>query len=190
MSIEPVVMAELKKWLPPSLEITSKMRKYRQKSYQIVCLNVFRAWQIHCPAARDKSKFWLGKRFFYFTCPEKCIEYIGNIVIPSHFQDAVECRASAWNLDLSGPGIFSIIWKLSLHFKIISMPIHSEPQVKAPDHNAFAANTVINFLCLDGARTYFFCAKTWKYARMAQWRSLAWTLINHRPSSTIRLLTL
>ena len=31
---------------------------------------------------------------FYFTCPEKCIEYIGNIVIPSHFQDAVECLAS------------------------------------------------------------------------------------------------
>ena len=55
--------------------------------------------------------------------------------------------------------IFSIILKLSLHFKIISMPIYSEPQVKAPDHNAFAANIVISFLRLDGARTYFFCAK-------------------------------
>ena len=42
--------------------------------------------------------------------------------------------------------IFSIILKLSLHFKIISMPIYSEPQVKAPDHNAFAANIVISFL--------------------------------------------
>ena len=48
------------------------------------------------------------------------------------------------------------------------MPIYSEPQVKAPNHNAFAANTVINFLCLNGARTYFFCAKTGKYAPMAQ----------------------
>ena len=56
--------------------------------------------------------------------------------------------------------IFSIILKLSLHFKIISMPIYSEPQVKAPDLNAFAASTVINFLRLDDARTYFFCAKT------------------------------
>ena len=56
--------------------------------------------------------------------------------------------------------IFSIILKLSLQFKIISMPIYSEPQVKAPDHNAFAANTVVNFLRLDGARTYFFCVKT------------------------------
>ena len=55
--------------------------------------------------------------------------------------------------------IFSIILKLSLHFKIISMPIYSEPQVKAPDHNAFAANIVIAFLRLDGARPYFFCAK-------------------------------
>ena len=31
-----------------------------------------------------------GQMIFYLTCPEKCIEYIGNIVIPSHFQDAVE----------------------------------------------------------------------------------------------------
>ena len=58
--------------------------------------------------------------------------------------------------------IFSIILKLSLHFKIISMPIYSEPQVKAPDHNAFAANIVINFLCLDGARTYFFLRQKMK----------------------------
>ena len=27
-----------------------------------------------------------------------------------------------------------------MHFKIISMPIYSELQVKAPDHNAFSAN--------------------------------------------------
>ena len=46
-----------------------------------------------------------GQVIFYFTCPEKCIEYIGNIVILSHFQDAVECRASGCNLDLSGPGL-------------------------------------------------------------------------------------
>ena len=32
--------------------------------------------------------------FGWARCPEKSIEYIGNIVIPSHFQDAVECRAS------------------------------------------------------------------------------------------------
>ena len=56
--------------------------------------------------------------------------------------------------------IFSIILKLSLHFKIISMPIYSEPQVKTPDDNAFSASIVINFLRLDGARTYFFCTKT------------------------------
>ena len=102
MSIEPIVMAELKKWLPSTLEITSKMHKLQAK------------------------------------------------IIPDCL---FEC-------------IFSIILKLSLHFKIISMPIYSEPQVKALDHNAFAANThytVINFLRLDGARTYFFCTKTWKY---------------------------
>ena len=52
--------------------------------------------------------------------------------------------------------IFSIILKLSLHFKIISVPIYSESQVKAPDHNAFAANIVINFL----QELIFFCAKT------------------------------
>ena len=96
MSIEPIVMAELKKWLPPMLEITSEMHKLQAKIIP--------------------------------DCLFKCI--------------------------------FSIILKLSLHFKIISMPIYSEPKVKAPDHNAFAANTVINFLRLDSARTYFFCAKT------------------------------
>ena len=58
--------------------------------------------------------------------------------------------------------IFSIILKLSLHFKIISMPIYSELQIKAPDHNAFAANIVINFLHLDGARTYFFLRQNMK----------------------------
>ena len=65
---------------------------------------MYRAWQIHCPAARD-VQILAGQVIFYFTCPEKCIEYIGNIVIPSHFQDAVECRASGWNLDLSGPDV-------------------------------------------------------------------------------------
>ena len=39
-----------------------------------------------CPG---QVQIWLGKWFFYLTCPEKCIEYIGNIVLPSHFQDAV-----------------------------------------------------------------------------------------------------
>ena len=39
------------------------------------------------------------------------------------------------------------------------MPIYSEPQVKAPDHNVFAANIVISSLRLDGARPYFFRAK-------------------------------
>ena len=81
MSIELIVMAEMKKWLPPTLEITSKMHKLQAKIIQ--------------------------------DCLFKCI--------------------------------FSIILKLSLHFKIISMPICSESQVKAPDHNVFAANTVINF---------------------------------------------
>ena len=89
-------MADLKKWLPPTLEITSQMHKIQAK--------------------------------IITDCLFKCI--------------------------------FSIILKLSLYFKIISMPIYSEPQVKAPDHNTFAANIVINFLRLDSARTYFFCAKT------------------------------
>ena len=97
MSIEPIVMAELKKkWLPPTLEITPKMHKLQAKIIP--------------------------------DCLFKCI--------------------------------FSVILKLSLHFKIISMPIYSELQVKAPDHNAFAANTVMNFLRLNGPRTYFFFAKT------------------------------
>ena len=66
--------------------------------------------------------------------------------------------------------IFSIILKLSLHFKIISMPIYSEPQVKAPNHNAFAASIVINFLRLDGARTYFFLRQNMKIcANDAAW---------------------
>ena len=120
MNIEQIVTAwalnqqswQLKKWLPPTLEITSKMHKLQAKIIP--------------------------------DCLFKCI--------------------------------FLIILKLSLHFKIISMPIYSEPQVKAPDHNTIAANTVINFLHLDGARTYFFCAKTWKYAQMEQCHSLAWTL--------------
>ena len=40
------------------------------------------------------------------------------------------------------------------------MPIYSEWQVKAPDHNTVVAHIVINFQRLDGARSYFFCAKT------------------------------
>ena len=55
------------------------------------------------PSCPGQVQILAGQVIFYFTCPEKCIEYIGNIVIPSHFQDAVECRASGWNLDLSGP---------------------------------------------------------------------------------------
>ena len=43
----------------------------------------------------------------------------------------------------------------------------------------------IYFLRQDGARTYFFCAKTCKHAPLAQWPSLAWTLEDH-PSSTRR----
>ena len=109
MGIEPIVMAKLKKWLPPTLEIRSKMHKLQAK------------------------------------------------IIPDCL---FEC-------------IFSIILKLSLHFKIISMPIYSEQQVKAPDHNAFAANTVINFLHLDSARTYFFFAP--KHENMCEWRNgTAW----------------
>ena len=57
-----------------------------------------------------------GQMIFYFTCPEKCIEYIGNIVIPSHFQDAVECRASGWNLDLSGPVHIHVLNKLKYFY--------------------------------------------------------------------------
>ena len=53
--------------------------------------------------------------------------------------------------------IFSIILKLSLHFKIISMPICSEPQVKAPDHNAFAV-----FSAPGWRKTLFFLRKNMK----------------------------
>ena len=70
--------------------------EYEHLSWQnavIIC----RAWQIHRPTARDRQAI------FYFTCPEKCIEYIRNIVISSYFQDAVDCQASGWNLNLSGP---------------------------------------------------------------------------------------
>ena len=55
------------------------------------------------PSCPGQVKILAGQVIFYFTCPEKCIEYIGYIVIPSHFQDTVEYRASGWNLDLSGP---------------------------------------------------------------------------------------
>ena len=46
------------------------------------------------PSCLGQAQILAGQVNFYFTCPEKCIEYIGNIVILSHFQDAVECRAS------------------------------------------------------------------------------------------------
>ena len=46
------------------------------------------------PSCLGQVQILAGQVIFYFTCPEKCIEYIGNIIIPSHFQDAVECRAS------------------------------------------------------------------------------------------------
>ena len=108
MSIEPIAMTELKKWLPPTLEITSKVHKLQAKIIP--------------------------------DCLFKCI--------------------------------FSIILKLSLHFKIISMPIYSEPQVKAPDHNAFAANTVINFLRLMEQELIFSAPKN---ENMCKWRNgTAW----------------
>ena len=66
--------------------------------------------------------------------------------------------------------IFFIILQFSLHFKIISMPIYSEPQVKATNHNTFAAEIAINFLYQDGARTYFSAPK---HENMREWRSLA-----------------
>ena len=46
------------------------------------------------PSCPGQVQILAGQVTFYFTCPEKCIECIGNIVIPSHFQDAVECQAS------------------------------------------------------------------------------------------------
>ena len=46
------------------------------------------------PSCPGQVQILAEQVIFYFICPEKCIEYIGNIVIPSHFQDAVECRAS------------------------------------------------------------------------------------------------
>ena len=89
---------------------------HRQMKIYNPCLqmHIARAWQIHCPAAQDKSKSWLGKWFFYFTCPEKCKEYIRNIVIPSYLQAAVDCWASGWNLNLSGPDI--------AYIKLLSIP--------------------------------------------------------------------
>ena len=58
------------------------------------------------PSCPGQVQILAGQVIFYFTCPEKCIEYLGNTVILSHFQDDVECRAIGWNLDLSGP----VIW--------------------------------------------------------------------------------
>ena len=112
MSIEPIVMAELKKWLPPTLEITSKVHKLQAKIIPD-CL------------------FWC---------------------------------------------IFSIILKLPLHFNIISMPIYSVTASKSTWSQRICSQYCNKFSASDGARTYFFCAKKWKYAQMAQWRSLAWTL--------------
>ena len=70
--------------------------------------------------------------------------------------------------------IFSIILKLSLHFKIISIPIYSEPQVEAPDHNAFAANIVIS----SGPgwrKNLFFLRKNMKIcANGAAWLEHCW----------------
>ena len=40
---------------------------------------------------------------------------------------------------------------------------------KATEDNAFAANIAINFLRPDAARTYFFCAKTWKRHTKNKW---------------------
>ena len=46
------------------------------------------------PSCPGQVQILAGQVIFYFTCPEKCIEYIRNIVIPSYFQAAVDCRAS------------------------------------------------------------------------------------------------
>ena len=46
------------------------------------------------PSCPGQVQILTGKVIFYFTCPEKFIQYIGNIVILSHFEDALECRAS------------------------------------------------------------------------------------------------
>ena len=46
------------------------------------------------PSCLGQVQILAGQVIFYFTCPEKCIEYIKNIVISSYFQDAVDCRTS------------------------------------------------------------------------------------------------
>ena len=46
------------------------------------------------PSSPGQVQILVGQVIFYFTCPEKCIDYIRNIVISSYFQDAVDCRAS------------------------------------------------------------------------------------------------
>ena len=49
------------------------------------------------PSCPGQVQILAGQVIFYFTCPEKCIEDIRNIVIPSYFLAAVDCRASGWN---------------------------------------------------------------------------------------------
>ena len=95
-----------------------------------------RAWQIYCQAARNKSKSWLGK-WFFISRPEKCIEYIRNILIPSYFQDAVDCGASGWNLNLSGPVSAKAKERLVPFLKSLVWPGRgSNPQL--PGHKADA----------------------------------------------------
>ena len=66
------------------------------------------------------------------------------------------------------------------------MPIYSEPQVKAPNHNAFAANIVISFLRLD-AQELIFSAQ--KYENMRQWHNgAAW--LEHCLRSVIWIKTI
>ena len=42
----------------------SSVHPHSHDSFKLTMSCIVRAWQIHCPAARDKSKFWLGKWFF------------------------------------------------------------------------------------------------------------------------------
>ena len=68
--------------------------------------------------------------------------------------------------------IFFIILQFSLHFKIISVPIYSEMNWTTSKSNwgqCICSQHSLNFLHPDAARTYFFCAKTWKRHRKNKW---------------------
>ena len=55
------------------------------------------------PSCPGQVQILAGQVIFYFTCPEKCIEYIRNIVIPSYFQDAVDCWGKWLKLEFVRP---------------------------------------------------------------------------------------